>query len=135
MDSTTFDIDNTPPTIRVTGIRREARGVALLFEVRDDQSGVQRVDYSIDAERWRPIYPNDGIADSRFEQYERPLDNEAQTRSLVVRAMDAMKNVATARGDLPTQRIGNEPSSIGIERSRGSSRSRDAGESAASRRQ
>jgi len=104
MDSTTFDVDNTPPTIRVTGMRREARGMVLLFEVRDDQSAVQRVDYSIDAERWRPIYPKDGIADSRFEQYELALDNEAQTRSLVIRAIDAMNNVATARGEVPADK-------------------------------
>jgi hypothetical protein len=104
MDSTTFDIDNTPPAIRITGIRREAHSVVLLFEVRDDQSAVQRVDYSIDAERWRAIYPKDGIADSRFEQYELPLDGEAQTKNLVIRAMDTMNNVATARGDLPADR-------------------------------
>ncbi len=101
MDSTTFDIDNTPPTIRVTGLRREGKGVVLQFEVRDDQSAVQRVDYSIDAERWRPIYPKDGISDSRFEQYELALENETQTRALVIRAIDAMNNVATARGELP----------------------------------
>ncbi|MGE5361762.1 MAG: hypothetical protein ACM3NQ_22315 [Bacteroidales bacterium] len=101
MDSTTFDIDNTPPMIRVTGVRREAKRVVLLFEVRDDQSAVQRVDFSIDAERWRAIYPKDGIADSRFEQYELPLDSEAQLKTLVIRAMDAMNNVATARGEIP----------------------------------
>jgi len=103
-DSTSFDIDNTPPTIRVTGMRREGKGVVLLFEVRDDQSAVQRVDYSIDAERWRPIYPKDGIADSRFEQYELPLDNEGQTRTLVIRAIDTMNNVATARGEAPSEK-------------------------------
>jgi sugar lactone lactonase YvrE len=101
MDSTTFDIDNTPPVIRVTGVRREAKRVVLLFEVRDDQSAVQRVDFSIDAERWRAIYPKDGIADSRFEQYELPLDSDAQLKTLVIRAMDAMNNVATARGEIP----------------------------------
>jgi hypothetical protein len=104
MDSTTFDIDNTPPTIHVTGLRREGKGIVLQFEVRDDQSAVQRVDYSIDAERWRPIYPKDGIADSRFEQYELALDNEAQTRTLVIRATDAMNNVATARGEMTADR-------------------------------
>jgi hypothetical protein len=104
MDSTTFDIDNTPPTVTITGIRREAKGVVLQFEVRDDQSAVQRVDYSIDAEGWRSLYPKDGIADSRFEQYELPLQNESQTRNLVIRAMDAMNNVATARGDRAPER-------------------------------
>jgi hypothetical protein len=99
MDSATFDIDNTPPTIRVTGLRRDGARAVLTFEVRDDQSAVQRVDYSINAERWRTLYPKDGISDSRFEQYELVLESEAQARSLVIRAMDAMNNVATARGD------------------------------------
>jgi hypothetical protein len=100
MDSTTFDIDNTPPVIRVTGMKRDGSHVVLTFEVRDDQSAVQRVDYSVDAERWRAIYPKDGIADSRVEQYELVIDNEAQARGLVIRAMDAMNNVATARGEV-----------------------------------
>jgi hypothetical protein len=97
-DSQTFDVDNTPPTIRITNLRREARGVVLFFEVRDDQSIVQRVDYSLDGERWRPIYPKDGLADSRVEQYELALDSDAQVRTLVIRAMDVMNNVATASG-------------------------------------
>ena len=37
---------------------------------------MQRVEYSLDADRWRPIYPKDGIADSRAEEFELVLDQE-----------------------------------------------------------
>ena len=54
LDSTTFDIDNTPPLIRVTRSGRRSGGSLVTFEVRDDQSAIQRVDFSVGAERWRP---------------------------------------------------------------------------------
>ncbi|HEY3384511.1 MAG TPA: hypothetical protein VGK32_22360 [Vicinamibacterales bacterium] len=93
-DSATFDIDNTPPTIRVTGVRRERNRSIITFEVRDDQSPVQRVDYSLDATRWRPVFPDDGICDSRFEQFQLIVEGDAA--NVVIRALDAMNNVATA---------------------------------------
>jgi hypothetical protein len=98
LESNSIDIDNTPPTIRVTGVRAGARPI-LLFEVRDDQSALQRVEYSIDAERWKPVYPKDGIADSRFEEFELPLEGQAAVTGVIIRATDAMNNIATSRGD------------------------------------
>ena len=35
---------------------------------------VQRVEYSLDASRWRVVYPKDGIPDSRREEFEVTLD-------------------------------------------------------------
>jgi hypothetical protein len=101
-DSTTFDVDNTPPTIRVTGIRREGGRTLIAFDVADEDSAVQRMDYSLDATRWRPIYPKDGICDSRTEQFELTLEGEAA--GVVLRATDAMGNVATARADVVQKR-------------------------------
>ena len=94
-DSTAFDVDNTPPAIRVLGTRREGTRTIVRFEVRDDQSPVQRVDYSIGANRWRPIYPVDGICDSRVETFELTVDGDPA--DVVIRAMDSMMNVATGR--------------------------------------
>jgi hypothetical protein len=97
-DSTPFDVDNTPPVITVTGLRRDGGARTIVtFEVRDDQSAVQRVDYSVDANRWRALYPKDGICDSRFEQFELVLDGNPA--DVVLRAMDSMSNVATERAD------------------------------------
>ena len=95
-ESTTFDVDNTPPAIRILSAKKEGNRTVLAFEVQDDQSAVQRVDYSLDANRWRSIYPKDGICDSKREEFE--LSFEGDAASVVIRAMDAMSNVATARG-------------------------------------
>jgi sugar lactone lactonase YvrE len=97
-DSSTFDIDNTPPTIRVTGIRRETGRTTITFEAADGQSAIQRVDYSLDATKWRPVFPKDGICDSRLEQFELVLDGEPP--GVMLRVMDAMSNVATTRAEV-----------------------------------
>ena len=98
LESNAFDIDNTPPVIRVTGVRAGPRPT-LLFEVRDDQSALLRVEYSADAERWKPVYPKDGIADSRAEEFELPLEGQAAVTGVIIRATDVMNNVATTRGN------------------------------------
>jgi hypothetical protein len=69
------------------------------FVVHDEQSAVQRVEYSLDASRWRVAYPVDGIADSRREEFEVTLD-DAAAGSIIIRATDAMNNVATAVAEI-----------------------------------
>jgi hypothetical protein len=101
MESTAFDIDNAPPAITVTAVRREATKTTITFDVRDDQSAVQKADYSLDGNRWQTIYPKDGIADSRFEQFELVLEGDP-ARGVIVRAADALNNVSSASADVPT---------------------------------
>ena len=57
---------------------------------------MQRVEYSLDASRWRVVYPKDGIPDSRREEFEVTLEEGEAGRSVIIRATDAMNNVATA---------------------------------------
>jgi len=102
MESTTFDIDNAPPTITVTAVRRDGNRTIIAFDVRDQESSVQKAEYSLDGNQWQTIYPKDGIADSRFEQYELTLNGEAATRAVIIRASDALNNVASASADVPT---------------------------------
>ena len=101
MESTTFVIDNAPPTITVTAFRREGGRTIIAFEVRDRESAVQKAEYSLDGNRWQTIYPKDGIADSRFEQYELTLDGASATQGVIIRANDALNNVASASAEPP----------------------------------
>ena len=98
LESTAFDIDNTPPVITVTAVRRDGARSTLLFDVRDDNSAVQKVEYSLDGDRWQAVYPRDGIADSRFEQYELTVPEAQGTLGVVLRAADALNNVSSTRG-------------------------------------
>jgi YD repeat-containing protein len=98
-ESTSFDVDNTPPVIQIQNAARTGDKATVRFVVRDEQSAVQRVEYSLDASRWRVAYPVDGIPDSRREEFEVTVD-EAAARSLIIRATDAMNNVATAVAEI-----------------------------------
>jgi hypothetical protein len=97
-ESESFEIDNTPPRIEVGAARRADGHTTLPFTVRDDESPVTRVEYSVDAERWKTIYPTDGIPDSRVERFELVLEGNAPAASVIIRATDALDNVATSTG-------------------------------------
>jgi sugar lactone lactonase YvrE len=101
LESSAFDIDNAPPTITVTSVRRDGGRATILFDARDEHSAVQKVEYSLDGDRWRSIFPKDGIADSRAEQYELVLEGESAARGVILRATDALNNVASVRGEAP----------------------------------
>ena len=101
MESTTFEIDNTPPTVVVTEVRRAGGRTVVAFDVRDDHSAVRKVEYSLDGDRWQTIYPKDGIADSRSEQFELVLEGDAAARPVIIRAIDSLNNVTSARGEAP----------------------------------
>jgi hypothetical protein len=101
LDSTAFEIDNTPPTITVGTVRVERGRTIIPFDVKDDHSPVQRVEFSQDGQRWRGVFPVDGIADSRQEHYELAVDGELGDRGLTLRASDSMNNVETIHVDAP----------------------------------
>ncbi len=89
-----FDIDNTPPVLRVasssTGAGRS------VFEVDDLTGKIKRADVSIDGSPWVPLFPEDGIADSRHERYS--VDLTAQTpgdHTVSLRVFDGSANVGT----------------------------------------
>lgn len=98
-ESTAFDIDNAPPRIAVDSFAEKGGSTVVTFTVTDEDSPVQQVEYSVDADRWRPIYPKDGIADSRREEFELKLNGATAGKAIVLRAVDALNNVATARAD------------------------------------
>jgi hypothetical protein len=101
MESVAFDVDNTPPVIVVTSVRRDGPRSVTTFDVRDEHSSVQKVEYSLDGDRWQPVYPKDGIPDSRLEQYELILEGDAALRSVILRAADALNNTSSARAEAP----------------------------------
>jgi flavin-binding protein dodecin len=99
-ESVTFDIDNTPPRIEARPAAYAGARTTIVFTVQDAQSAVQRVEYSLDASRWRVVYPKDGIPDSRREEFEVVLEEGEAARNVIVRATDAMNNIATAVADV-----------------------------------
>jgi sugar lactone lactonase YvrE len=104
LDSTAFEVDNTPPSITIGTVRVAGGRTIIPFDVKDDHSPVQRVEFSQDGQRWRGVFPVDGIADSREEHYELSLDGELGERGVTLRASDSMNNVATMHVPPPRRR-------------------------------
>jgi hypothetical protein len=104
LEGSAFDVDNTPPVITVAGVRVDRGRTIITFDVKDDQSPVQRVEFSEDGQRWRAVFPADGIADSRQEHYDLVLDGALPARGLTLRAVDSMNNVETGHVDAPATR-------------------------------
>lgn len=100
-ESSAFDIDNTPPAITIAGARVDRGRTIVTFDVKDDHSPIQRVEFSEDGQLWRGVFPTDGIADSRQEHYELAVDGTLSDRGLTLRALDSMNNVETAHVDAP----------------------------------
>ncbi len=97
LESSSFEIDNVAPTVAIGAIRRDGARFVVSAEVRDTDSALTRVEYSVDAQRWQPAFPRDGILDSRQETFEIRLDADAAGRTLVVRATDALGNVGAGQ--------------------------------------
>ena len=101
MDSSTFEIDNTPPEVTVISVRPDGTRTVVAFDVRDTDSAVQKAEYSLDGDRWQTVYPKDGIADSRVEQFELVLEGGTAARGVILRATDSLNNITSARGETP----------------------------------
>lgn len=90
-----FTVDNSPPTIQITH-----RGEDIIITVRDALSPVGKVEYSVDAQKWVRLLPEDGIADSTEERFLLKR-KDVENRFVVVRAIDSFSNVATATVRVP----------------------------------
>ncbi len=97
MESNSFEIDNVAPTVQIGAVRRDGTRFVVPADVRDGDSTIARVEYSLDAQRWQPAFPRDGILDARQESFEIRLEAEASGRTLVIRATDALGNVGTGQ--------------------------------------
>jgi sugar lactone lactonase YvrE len=97
LESSSFEIDNVAPTVQIGALRRDGTRFIVPADVRDADSTVMRVEFSVDAQRWQPAFPRDGILDGRLENFEIRLDAESAGRTLVIRATDALGNVGTGQ--------------------------------------
>ncbi|MDH4066078.1 MAG: hypothetical protein OEW19_16885, partial [Acidobacteriota bacterium] len=97
LESQSFEIDNTPPAVAIGSITREGERFVVPVDVRDLDSVLTLVEYSLDAQRWQTAFPRDGILDSRREVFEIRLESGAAGQTLVVRAADALHNVSAGQ--------------------------------------
>jgi outer membrane protein assembly factor BamB len=117
-ESSSFEVDNSPPRIEHLAARLEGQQVHVTFQATDDGSPIKRAEYSVDAGDWQYLEPVGQISDSKTENYdfnalvaapapEEPADQKrGRTKAgtsprtehvVVVRVYDRYDNVATAK--------------------------------------
>jgi hypothetical protein len=94
LESEAITIDNTPPAVTVT-VSRTGGTTRLQVEVRDAQSPIQKLEYSVAGATWQLVLPADGLSDSPIERYEISLSAGQDERDVVVRATDQLQNVTS----------------------------------------
>ena len=92
------ELDNTPPVVtaetpRVTGVTAE-----VTFRAVDATSIIRRAEYQLDGGGWKSVYPTDGIADSKREEFRFIVAlPDAKAHVIAFRAFDAAGNVGSAQ--------------------------------------
>jgi WD40 repeat protein len=97
LESNSFDVDNVAPLVTIGAIRQDGGRFVVTAEVRDTDSALSKVEYSVDAQGWRAAFPRDGILDARTETFDLRLEADSGGRTLVIRATDALGNVGTGQ--------------------------------------
>jgi hypothetical protein len=69
LESQPFSIDNTPPAVTISQQSLERNRVRIAIDVVDPTSTLNQAEVSVDTGVWRPIFPNDGIIDSKSETF------------------------------------------------------------------
>jgi sugar lactone lactonase YvrE len=92
-----FVIDNTPPSVQVA-VRRSGREVVIEVSATDAIGPIARAEYSLDAARWVPLAPADGVPDSRAETYSVNLGAvRAGEHTVIVKVIDLLGNVGAGK--------------------------------------
>ncbi len=104
MVSDPFQIDNTPPEIADLRARRAGNEIEITGRAADRASPLKKGRYSIDAGRWHPFLPEDGLFDAGEETIRFRIPESAAAKladgehTVLIRVVDAAGNpgVATA---------------------------------------
>jgi hypothetical protein len=92
-----FLVDNTPPAVQVTS-RRTGKEMSVEVSATDTPGPIARAEYSLDAGRFVPVAPIDGVSDSRSETYSIGLPAlRPGEHTLIVKVTDLLGNTGAGK--------------------------------------
>ena len=94
-----IEIDNTAPTVSAVGTPQITGDKArAAFEATDGSSYITRAEYSINGGEWKPVYADDGIADSGKERFTVEFSTPAAGEyTVTIRVFDVNGNSGNSR--------------------------------------
>jgi hypothetical protein len=95
------EIDNTPPSVTADAPKITSNQVEVILRVADTTSIIRRAEYQVDGGDWRAIFPVDGIADSKREEFRVTMRvSDAKPHLLAFRAFDSSANIGNAQATI-----------------------------------
>lgn len=97
-ETESVDVDNTPPSVTADAPRVSAGNAEVTFRASDSTSIIKRAEYQLDGGVWKTVFPADGIADSKREEFAVKVAlPDARPHVIAFRAFDANSNVGSAQ--------------------------------------
>ncbi len=99
LTSDPFNIDNTPPTVIAIGSPVvSGNKVTVKFDASESSSYITRAEFSVNGGNWKTVYADDGIPDSRKEQFTVEIEVPGSGEfAVALRVFDAVGNSGSAR--------------------------------------
>ena len=95
------EIDNTPPQVTAETPKIVGDQVEIGYRATDSTSIIRRAEYQLDGGPWRAIFPVDGMADSKQEEFRLKLTlPDARPHTLAIRVFDANANIGAAQSSV-----------------------------------
>jgi hypothetical protein len=92
------EVDNTPPAVTAGAPSANGPNVEVTFRAADATSIIRRAEYQVDGGQWKPLFPIDGIADSKREEFRVAVAlADKKPHVVALRAFDANANVGSAQ--------------------------------------
>ncbi len=96
--SEAFTIDNTPPSVSSIKWNHEKGQVTVSFSATDRISHIENVEYSLNADDWKMLFPDDKVYDSLEESFHLILSSLSEGEyTLVLKAMDEAGNIGSGK--------------------------------------
>jgi hypothetical protein len=100
-DSEPFDVDNTPPALRVDKAKRDGSGAVIDMQASDLSSPIKELKYSVQPGEWVNAFPVDSINDSKTETYHIVVKTlPADSDGITLQCTDRMDNTLTIQHPL-----------------------------------
>ncbi len=98
LETESVDVDNTSPTVTADAPRISGTNVEVTFRASDTTSIIKRAEYQLDGGTWKTVFPVDGIADSKREEFLVKVTlPDSRSHVVAFRAFDANSNVGSAQ--------------------------------------
>ncbi len=97
-ETETIEVDNTPPAVTADAPRVNGSNVEVVFRASDATSTIRRAEYQVDGGAWKAVFPLDGIADSKREDFRvTAAVADGKSHVIALRVFDANANVGSAQ--------------------------------------